>query len=86
MPETAFYGSRKSTHIEGIAPTLPAQIETINEKSQPADEEVVNGSDTEASMTCVPKLGYLQTLKPWSVVNPHVSLRKSFLRPWVLLA
>lgn len=85
MPETAFYGPRLSTHVNGIAVPSRANFDSIGEKKVQG-AETVTGSDTEASITSVPKLGYLQSLKPWSVVNPHVSLRKTFLRPWVLLA
>jgi hypothetical protein len=89
MPETAFYGARASTQIIGIEPAQAIQedVKTGNpEKTPEAKTEMTSGSDTEASIIAVPKLSYLQTLKPWGVINPYVSLKKSFLRPWVLLA
>jgi hypothetical protein len=90
MPETAFYGFRASTHREGTVLTQPAQ-EVVSDsasetKSPESDTAIQCSSDTEAATDVVPKLTYLQTLKPWSVINPHLPLKKAFLRPFVLLA
>lgn len=89
MPESAFYGARASTHLIGITPPQPAQERTSDatlEKTAQTNTEIPSSFYTEASTDAIPKLTYLQTLKPWSVTNPYVSLKKSFLRPFVLLA
>lgn len=89
MPETAFYGPRASTRLEMAAPPQSAEepiAESLEKKSPETNTSIQSSGDAEAATDIVPKLTYLQTLKPWSVINPHVSLKKAFLRPFVLLA
>jgi hypothetical protein len=89
MPETAFYGPRASTQVIGVLPPQENNNEVTEatpEKNIQSKTDISSNVDTEASTDLIPKLTYLQTLKPWSVINPEVSLKNSFLRPWVLLA
>lgn len=79
MPETAYYGVRPST-------TMP-----IVEEAASQEESSVTGSEKATPVNfelpaMVPKQSFLQSLKFWDTTNPYVSLKASFLRPFILIA
>ena len=82
MPETAYFGPRPSITLD----TLAQEVSVI--ASEKAGLEDVTGTPTPISeaLSEIPQKAYLQSLKPWGVVNPDTTLLRAFLRPFVLVA
>jgi hypothetical protein len=81
MPETAYYGSRPSITLPSSEVT---KIEN-SEKTPIADVGETASPEVEISSE-VPQQKYIQSLKPWSGSNPNITMKKAFLRPFVLIA
>ena len=89
MPETVYYGERPVIALGAATSTKeePSSAEATapeeGEKTQPALSSQPSNDATEVQ---VAEKTYLQSLKIWSkdAVNPAVSYRKAFLRPFVL--
>ncbi|RDW92263.1 hypothetical protein BP5796_01657 [Coleophoma crateriformis] len=79
MPETAYFGVRPV-----ISLTAP-EVDSTDEKTSATTSQGIVAAIEESAID-VPRTTYFETLKPWGIVNPHVSLKKCFLRPFVLLA
>lgn len=86
MPETKFIGSRPKIVLadsdeEIVKDINPERVEDLGNK-----EKVVAVSENSQEGQQIRKRGYIQELKPWGQNDPSVSLWKTFLRPFVLLA
>lgn len=88
MPETKYTGSRPKIMIVDSEQSLderPITSEKVEELDR--NEKVVAVSeDSQESQQTIKKRSYIQELKPWGTNDPSVSLWKTFLRPFVLLA
>lgn len=81
MPETKFIGERPST--------LPASSDQNLEKTGTEHNEKFDGPDGASvvnTQETVGKQSYVSSLRLWTRGDPHVSLKKAFLRPFVLVA
>ena len=102
MPETAYFGHRPTINLNtqrsnekvelpeiakldretGLAHGTPPKVEVC--------ASVGNDQDSAAEMGSVelPLKSYFETLKLWSAdtVNPDLTVRRAFLRPFVLCA
>jgi hypothetical protein len=88
MPETKYTGSRPKILIVDSEQSLndkPITSEKVEELDR--NEKVVAVSeDSQENQQTIKKRSYIQQLKPWGTDDPSVSLLKTFLRPFVLLA
>jgi len=80
MPETAYYGSRPSM-------TLLTAVDKIQKSEKTPRTEVDETILPEIEISSeIPQQKYIQSLKPWSTPNPTITLKKAFLRPFILIA
>ncbi|KAH6695333.1 major facilitator superfamily domain-containing protein [Plectosphaerella plurivora] len=90
MPETVYYGSRP---VISLTSEAEVSSEKKGDESIDADTKVTNAdaaldakSEIGTTEVQIPQKSYLDSIKLWSkdAINPHVSYRKAFLRPFVL--
>ncbi|KAH7147173.1 major facilitator superfamily domain-containing protein [Dactylonectria estremocensis] len=83
MPETKYRGQRPGNALNEDT------IQQNGEKSFAQiieDTRIAHSAGVEAASVATPKHSCLSKLRPWQKVDPHVSLRKVFLRPFVLVS
>jgi MFS family permease len=87
MPETKFLGVRPQI-LAAAQSDEPAEKEQPDEGAKTRVDQVENSSDEHDSNQAfeIPRKSYFKSLAFCSVVDPNVSLRKTFLRPFVLMA
>jgi len=87
MPETKYIGQRPKIMIADSGHHLDDKSVTEKVIEVDRNENVVAlTEDTQESQQVIKKRSYIQELKPWGTNDPSVSLWKTFLRPFVLLA
>lgn len=81
MPETKFAGSRPRITAGSVDEQIPSRHNSKTEFDQIDRTSATSGSVA----SLIPKKSYLQSLAFCSHSDPNVSLRKTFLRPFVLM-
>lgn len=81
MPETKFTGPRPRITAGPADEQIPSRHNSKTEFDQIDRTSATSGSAT----SLIPKKSYLQSLTFCSQSDPNVSLRKTFLRPFVLM-
>jgi MFS family permease len=79
MPETRFLGARPDVNNLDSIENEKGSYSYVEDKNVQATEHNLSGE-------AVQRLTYIDSLRPWGTNDPSVSLRKTFLRPFVLLA
>jgi MFS family permease len=88
MPETKFTGTRPSLVADEGPYRYSKKLEMDMEVIENIGQEKTNESNEthKDAAAQIPVKGYVRELKPWGTNDPNVNLRKTFLRPFILMA
>lgn len=90
MPETSYYGTRPiiSLTADDDVPADKKHAGSVDAatKNTGGEAPLDITSDNGIAEVQIPERSYLDSIKLWGsdAINPHVSYRKAFLRPFVL--